>query len=310
MKTGIVLPHIGPHVTRENIISLAKMAEQEKFDSLWVGERLLWPLKPQTPFPSTPDGNLPTIYQNVLDPIETLTFVAANTQKIALGTSVIDMLFHNPVVLARRFATLDLLTNGRAICGLGIGWSKDEYQVSNVPFENKGARANEFIQALKKIWIDDIVEFKGKYYNIPASKIGPKPVQKPHIPIYLGGFSPNTFSRIAKYANGWLGAAGGPLEYLAKYIKMLRDQAKANSSRNPDELEIAILVFPQIDTSLTKQNNNNKNKKATLSGTIEEVGRDLRKIKEMGANHVIFGFTAMHSRQVIDFVRQLSGFLV
>jgi alkanesulfonate monooxygenase SsuD/methylene tetrahydromethanopterin reductase-like flavin-dependent oxidoreductase (luciferase family) len=132
-----------------------------------------------------------------------------------LGTSVIDMLFHNPVVLARRFATLDLLTNGRAICGFGIGWSKDEYQVSNVPYENESARANEFIEALKKIWIDDIVEFKGKYYNIPASKIGPKPVQKPHIPIYLGGFSPNTFSRIAKYANGWLGATGGPLEYLA-----------------------------------------------------------------------------------------------
>jgi probable F420-dependent oxidoreductase len=309
MKTGIVLPHMGPHVTRDNIISLAKMAEQEKVDSLWVGERLLWPLKPQTPFPSTPDGNLPTIYQNVLDPIETLTFVAANTQKIALGTSVIDMLFHNPVVLARRFATLDLLTNGRTICGLGIGWSKDEYQVSNVPYENKGARADEFIEALKKIWIDDIVEFKGKYYNIPASKIGPKPVQKPHIPIYLGGFSPNTFSRIAKYANGWLGAVGGPLEYLASSIKMLRDKAiKVNSSRNPDELEIAVLVFPQIDTSLSKQKNNNK--KNTLSGTIDEVGRDLQKIKEMGASHVIFGFMDMDSKQVIDSVRQLSGFLV
>jgi probable F420-dependent oxidoreductase len=243
MKTGIVLPHMGPHATRENIISLAKMAEQEKFYSLWVGERLLWPLKPQTPTPLTPDGNLPTIYQNVFDPIETLTFVAANTQEIALGTSVIDMLFHNPVVLARRFATLDLLSDGRAICGLGIGWSKDEYQVSNVPYENKGARADEFIQALKKIWTDDIVEFKGKYYNISASKIGPKPVQKPHIPIYLGGFSPNTFSRIVKYANGWLGGVGGPLEYLANSIKMLRDQAvKANNSRNPDEVEIAILV--------------------------------------------------------------------
>ena len=119
MKTGIVLPHMGPHATGQNIISLAKMAEQEKFDSLWVGERLLWPLKPQTPSGLTPDGSLSTIYQNVFDPIETLTYVAANTQKIALGTSVIDMLFHNPVVLARRFATLDLLSEGRAICGFG-----------------------------------------------------------------------------------------------------------------------------------------------------------------------------------------------
>ena len=310
MKTGIVLPHMGPHATGQNITSLAKMAEQEKFDSLWVGERLLWPLKPQTPSGLTADGSLSTMYQNVFDPIETLTYVAANTQKIALGTSVIDMLFHNPVVLARRFATLDLLSDGRAICGLGIGWLKDEYQVSNVPYENKGARADEFIEALKKIWTDDIVEFKGKYYNIPASKIGPKPVQKPHIPIYMGGFSRNTFSRIAKYANGWLGAVNGPLEYLANSIKILRDQAvKANNSRNPDELEIATLVFPQIDTSPpTKQNNTNK--KATLSGTIDEVGSDLRKIKEMGADHVIFGFMDMDSKQVIDTVKQLSGFLI
>ena len=261
MKTGIVLPHMGPHATRENIISLAKMAEQEKFDSLWVGERLLWPINPQNPYPGTKDGKFPEDWQYIFDPLETLTFVAANTQKIALGTSVIDMLFHNPVILARRFATLDLLSDGRVICGLGIGWSKDEYQVSNVPYENKGALADEFIEALKKIWTEDVVEFKGKYYNIPASKIGPKPVQKPHIPIYLGGFSPNTFSRIAKYANGWVGVVGGSLEYLANSIKMLRDQvAKANNNRDPDELEIATLVFPQIDTSPTKQNNNTNKK--------------------------------------------------
>src|SRR5438874_2945933 len=104
--------------------------------------------------------SLPSEYQTIFDPLETLTFVGANTKKIALGTSVIDMLFHNPVILARRFATLDVLSEGRAICGLGIGWSKDEYQVSNIPYENKGARADEFIQALKKIWTDDVVEFK------------------------------------------------------------------------------------------------------------------------------------------------------
>ncbi|MGI8832879.1 MAG: LLM class flavin-dependent oxidoreductase [Nitrososphaeraceae archaeon] len=165
---------------------------------------------------ATPDGSLPTFYQTVLDPLETLTFVAVSTSKIALGTSVIDMLFHNPVILARRFATLDILSEGRAIAGLGIGWSKDEYRVSNIPFENKGKRADEFVQALKKIWTEDIVDFKGEYYNIPPSKIGPKPIQKPHIPIYLGGFVPKTF------ADGWLAAQNGPLEYLDNCIKALR----------------------------------------------------------------------------------------
>jgi probable F420-dependent oxidoreductase len=289
-------------------MSLAKMAEQEHFDSLWVGERLLWPLEPQTPYPGNPDGSLPTLYQNVFDPIETLTYVAANTNKIALGTCVIDMLFHNPVILARQFATLDVLSEGRAICGLGMGWSKDEYQASNIPFEHKGERADEFVQVLKKIWTDDVVEFKGKFYNLPASKIGPKPIQKPYIPLYLGGFAPNTFSRIAKYANGWLGSAGGSLEYLTNGIKMLSDQA-VKSNRNSNELKIATLAFPQIDTSSpTKQANTNQ--RVPLSGTIEEVGDDLRKIKQMGVDHMIFGFMRMDSKEVIETVKQLSRFLM
>jgi alkanesulfonate monooxygenase SsuD/methylene tetrahydromethanopterin reductase-like flavin-dependent oxidoreductase (luciferase family) len=94
-----------------------------------------------------------------------------------------DMLFHTPVILARRFATLDVLSEGRGIAGFGIGWSKDEYQVSNIPFQNRGKRADEFVQVLKRIWTDDVVEFKGKYYSISASKIGPKPIQKPHPPV-------------------------------------------------------------------------------------------------------------------------------
>ena len=141
LKVGITLPQAGQQATRENVIQTAQQAEKEGFDSLWVFERLLWPINPQTPwgFSVTPDGSLPIEHQIVLDPLETLTYVAANTNKIALGTCV-DMLFHNPVVLARRFATLDVLSEGRTIYGLGIGWSKDEYQVSNIPFRDRGKR--------------------------------------------------------------------------------------------------------------------------------------------------------------------------
>jgi len=192
LKIGIVSPELGQQATRENVLQTAKIAENEGIDSLWVGERLLWPLNPQTPSPGSPDGSLSVELQIVLDPLETLTYIAANTNKIMLGTSVIDMLFHNPVILAKRFATLDVLSEGRIVAGLGIGWSRDEYQVSNIPFNDRGKRADEFIQVLKKIWVDDVVEFKGEYYNIPASIIKPKPTQKPHIPIYLGGYSQRT----------------------------------------------------------------------------------------------------------------------
>jgi probable F420-dependent oxidoreductase len=205
MQVGLRLPQTGRNLaTKENIIYLAKQAENAGFNSLWVLERLIWPINPHDKYPGTIDGKFPEEWQYIFDPLETLTFAAANTSKIVLGTSVIDMLFHNPVILARRFATLDVLSEGRAIAGCGIGWSKDEYEVSSISFKDRGKRADEYLQILKKIWTDDIVEFRGQFYNILASKIGPKPIQKPHIPIYLGGYSQKTFARIANHANGWI----------------------------------------------------------------------------------------------------------
>ncbi len=312
MKIGIVAPQFGPPATRENILQTAKAVEQEEgIDSLWVAERLLWPLNPQTPYPGSPDGSLPIESQNVLDPLETLTYIAANTDKIMLGTSVIDMLFHNPVILARKFATLDVLSEGRVIAGLGIGWSKDEYHVSNVPFNNRGKRADEFIQALKKIWVEDVVEFKGDYYNIPASIIGPKPIQKPHIPIYLGGFSSHTFTRIINYdTNGWLGGIGGPLEHLENTMKMVKDNAnKAN--RDPNKFQVILLTFPKILDS-NSQATNTEDKRFPLTGTIDEIGNDVKRIKEIGINHIIFGFNFSHIKadidKIVDTTKQLSKF--
>ena len=306
MKIGLFLPQLGPQATKENVIQLSKQAEQEGFDSLWVLERLLWPLKPQVPYPATPDGSLPVEYQKVLDPLGLLTFVAANTSKIALGTSVIDMLFHNPVILARRFATLDVLSNGRVICGLGIGWSKDEFQVTNVPFERRGARADEFIQALREIWTKDVVQLDGKFYKIPASKIGPKPVQKPHPPIFLGGFSPKTFERIVKYANGWIGVVAGPLEYLENSIKMLRDEAK-RAGKDPNAFEILVLTSPQVMDSVSGKKGSQR---FPLTGTIAEVGSDLQRMKEIGVDHVIFNFNfspeGQNIEKVLNIAKQLS----
>ena len=311
MKVGITLPQAGEQSTTGNIVPTAKTAEVEGFDSLWVFERLLWPISPQTPYVATPDGSLPVEYQRVFDPLETLTFVAAKTNKITLGTSVIDILFHNPVVLARRFATLDVLSGGRAIAGLGIGWSKDEYQVSNIPFENKGKRADEFIQALKKIWTEDIVEFKGNYYNIPASKIGPKPIQKPRIPIFMGGFSPNTFKRIINYStNGWLGLIVGPLEYLDNTIKSMNEMA-SKANKDPNEFKTILLTYPNIVESKNEQLTN-ESQRFPLTGTIDQIGNDIKRIKKMGVDHIVFGYNFLPIGRDIDSVinksKELSKF--
>jgi probable F420-dependent oxidoreductase len=311
MKVGILLPHVGENATRESVLYITKQAEEEGLDSIWAIERLLWPVKPQTPYGGIPNAPIPVEYQNVLDPLDTLTYLAANTDRISLGTSIIDMLLHNPVVLARRFATLDVLSGGRVIAGFGLGWSKDEFDVSGIPFRHRGARADEYLQVLKRIWTDDVVEFRGQFYNIPASKIGPKPVQKPHPPILLGGFSPNTFSRVLNHANGWLPIAGfGPLEQLEQAISGLRE-ASSKANKNPSDIRVVVLSYPNVLDSYSQSSSSNQ-QRSPMSGTIDQIGTDIDRIKAMGAEHMIFGYAfspiGKDVKKMMEVTKQLARF--
>jgi probable F420-dependent oxidoreductase len=310
MKVGILLPQTGELAIRDNVLYVGKEAEKEGLDSVWVFERLLWPLKPQTPYGGIPNTPIPVEYQSVLDPLETLTYLAGNTERISLGTSIIDIFFHNPVTLARRFATLDVLSGGRVIAGLGIGWSKDEYDVSGIPYRHRGTRADEYMRLLKQIWTDDVVEFKGQFYNVPPSKIGPKPVQKPHPPILLAGFSPKTFPRIVNYADGWLPIAGfGPLEQLEQAINGLREDA-SKANKNPSDIRVVVLSYPNVLDS--SQGSSSNQQRLPMSGTIDQIGSDINRIKAMGAEHVIFGYAfspiGRDVKKMMEVTKQLARF--
>ena len=311
MKVGILLPQTGDLATSENILYIGKEAEKEGFDSVWVFERLLWPIKPQTPYGGVPNLPIPVEYQSVLDPLETLTYLAGNTQRISLGTSIIDILFHNPVILARRFATLDVLSGGRVIAGLGLGWSKDEYDASGIPFSHKGARADEYMQVLKRIWTDDVVEFRGQFYNIPASKIGPKPVQKPHPPILLGAYSPKAFPRIVNYADGWIPIAGSvPLEQQEQAINGLREAAR-KANKDPSNIRIFVLSYPNVLDSSSQSSSSNQ-PRSPMSGTIDQIGSDIDRFKAMGAEHIIFGYAfspiGRDVKKMMELTKQLARF--
>jgi probable F420-dependent oxidoreductase len=311
MKVGILLPHVGENATRESVLYIAKQAEDEGLDSIWAIERLLWPVKPQTPYGGIPNAPIPVEYQNVLDPLDTLTYLAADTDRISLGTSIIDMLFHNPVVLARRFATLDVLSGGRVIAGFGLGWSKDEFDASGIPFRHRGTRADEYLQVLKRIWTDDVAEFRGQFYNIPASKIGPKPVQKPHPPILLGGFSPKSFSRVVNHANGWIPIAGfAPLEQLEQAVNGLREAAR-KANKNPADIRVVVLSYPNVLDSSSESSSSNQ-QRSPMSGTIDQIGSDINRIKAMGAEHIIFGYAfsplGRDVKKMMEVTKQLATF--
>jgi alkanesulfonate monooxygenase SsuD/methylene tetrahydromethanopterin reductase-like flavin-dependent oxidoreductase (luciferase family) len=177
MKMGLVVPQFGINATKDNLINFIQLAEKEGFESLWVYDRMLYAINPQQHYPGTPNKReWPEYFKNNLDPLTTLSFIAANTTEVNLGTCIIDMLFHNPITLAKEFTTIDILSEGRTICGFGIGWSKEEYLAANIPYEKRGERANEILEVMKKVWKDDVVEYNGEFYKIPKSIINPKPI--------------------------------------------------------------------------------------------------------------------------------------
>jgi probable F420-dependent oxidoreductase len=293
MKVGCTLPQSGALASSENLTRVARRAEELGYDSVWVFERLLWPINPRDPYPPSRDGRWPVNFQNVFDPIETLTFVAAQTRNVRLGTSALVLPYHQPVQLARRLATLDVLSEGRLeICG-GVGWSRDEFEAVGAPFERRGARADELLEAMIAIWTRDPVRFEGQFYHIPESKIGPKPAQQPRPPIYLAGFGQYAFDRIAKFADGWNPAAVRDFESLEAQVGQLQETA-ARAGRPP--MEVVLTAFPFVtETSLGHV-------RRPLAGTLDELREDVKRLGRIGVTHVIFSIPEMTSApsQTID----------
>jgi len=283
MKAGFGLPNIGKVGTAEAISKVAQHAEALGYDSLWTIERLLWPVRPQTPYPVTPDGSLPEGYKYCLDPLDTLTFAAAQTQKITLGTSVLDIPYYNPVLLARRLTTLDQLSGGRLRVGLGLGWSQDEMDAAGADMKQRGARADEFLQVLKAIWTQDPVEFRGKFFRLPKSYISLKPVQKPHPPIYMAAFAPPALKRLATMADGW-NPVGIPIAGMAQMFAAIQEMAR-QAGRDPSRLSMVVRANLHITEKPQPDG------RAVFQGTVQQIKEDLAECSRIGVHEIIFDAT-------------------
>ena len=276
MRIGFFLPQIGPAANVDSITKIATVAEELRYDSLWVTDRLLYPTNPQTSYYG---GPLPEPYKRIFDPLETLTFAAAHTGRVALGTSVLDIPFYNPVILARQLTTLDVLSGGRLRVGFGLGWSKDEYDATGASMKIRGKRADEFIAVLKAIWTTDPAEFHGKYFQLPKSIIQPKPVQKPHPPIYLAAYSPGAMKRTAKLADGWM-PVGMPIDQVRSTTTQLKNLAK-DMGRDPADLKIIL----RYNFAITSQPQGKD--RPFFSGTFTQIKDDIASVKAYGPDELI-----------------------
>ena len=280
MRSGIVLPSIGAGVGPEELIRAARRAEELGYANLWVVERLLYPLAPRSAYPATPNGTLPPLYKHALTPLETLSFVASHTRRIGLGTSVLLMPLHNPVMLARQIATLDVLSGGRARVGLGQGWSVDELEAGGGATSRRGARADEYVRVLKTIWTTDPAEFAGEHYSLPKSILQPKPLQRPHPPIYLAAYVPSALERVARLADGWM-PSGVPLAAVGPMMDRARRQA-GEAGRDPAALELLIWAFLDVRDRPAGEG------RADFVGSLDEIRQDLETARGLGVTEIVF----------------------
>jgi probable F420-dependent oxidoreductase len=240
MKIGFFGINTGVFSTREAIIEVAKTTEDVGYESLWTGEHvvLVDPQSGSSPIP--PESNM-------VDTIASLAFLAGITEKIKLGSGIILLAQRNPVVLAKELAGIDVLSNGRLLFGVGVGYVKEEFDVIGVPFEERGARVTEHIEAIRALWVEDRPSFDGQFTQISGVQSNPRPIQKPHPPIIIGGSSTPAYKRAVKQGNGWYGFYED-VETTASSIKGLKEAAlKYERPAELGELEITMTPPGPVD---------------------------------------------------------------
>ena len=241
MKIGLFACNMGACADPAVAMRVARAAESAGFDSLWAGEHVV------LPDPQVPPSPLPPLAA-MLDPTVSLAFLAAQTKTIRLGTGIIILPQRNPLVLAKELASLDVLSGGRLIFGIGIGYLKPEFDALGIPFDHKGARTEDYLRAMLALWTMESPRFDGRFVSFSGIQARPQPVQKPHPETVFGGNTPAAYSRAARLANGWYGFALG-VEAAGKAIAGVRDACEKHGRRFKD-LEVSITPAPERDRLL------------------------------------------------------------
>src|SRR5229473_1098998 len=244
MKFGLFGINFGPCANPTTAAATARAAEAAGFDSVWTGEHIVLP-EPQAP-PSPVPADTPFI-----DSAVALAYVAGQTKTIRLGTGIIILAQRNPVVLAKELASVDVLSGGRLIFGIGIGYLKPEFDAIGAPFDHKGQRSEEFLAAMIALWSMEKPEYHGRFVSFGGINAMPRPVQKPHPEIVFGGHTPQAFSRAARLAKGWFGFALD-VEGTGKCVDGLR-AACEQAGRRFEDLEVSVAPRGRVDRDAAKR---------------------------------------------------------
>ena len=249
MKFGTFITSLRP----ERIASNIRKAEETGFESAWIGEHLILPVKYESKYPYSPDGRFPAPSDVPFhDPMLALAYAAAVTSTIKLATGVFVVPLRNAITTAKAVASLDVLSNGRVIFGIGIGWFAEEFAAAGAIFKDRALRTREYIEAMKALWTDEDPVYRGKTITVEGVRFNPKPVQKPHPPIVVGGTSDLAIKRTIRYGDGWYAIARS-MDEARNLIAKLRGEQRAANRTRPVEITLSLRTGHPLTLGEVKQ---------------------------------------------------------
>jgi probable F420-dependent oxidoreductase len=242
MKIGVFVPVAGANANPEFLQAVGQAVEERGFESVWAAEHVVLFDDYDSRYPYAPDGRFPGGGDSgLLEPFTALTFLAGVTRHVRLGTGICLVSQRNPVYTAKQVADLDVLSGGRVDFGVGIGWLREEFEVLQMPFEQRADRCREHLEVMKALWGDEVSEYRGDHYRLRPCRMYPKPVQQPHPPVHVGGESDAALRRVAEFGQGWYSfnrtpaGLGDPLRRL--------DQLLADRDRRRADVQVTVCPY-------------------------------------------------------------------
>jgi probable F420-dependent oxidoreductase len=291
MQFGVALPNFGRLGTRQALVEIARAAEDLGYASVWTTDHVMMSRGQDEP------------YGSILEAFVALSWAAAVTSRVQLGTSVIVVPLRQPVLIAKQAATLDYLSDGRLILGVGAGWNQREFGFLGMPFDNRGRRFDEAIRMMRELWTSPDPRFDGEFVQFGDVLFGPKPAQAGGPPIWLGGSTPAALRRAARLCDGWQPVGATP-EAVASGLQTIREQAGERRVVGSVRLRAA------LGRGLPEQRGANGQVHASLSGSTDDVLRQVSAYAEAGVEHMLIGFPTQDQSEFLDQLRLFADQIV
>jgi len=304
VEFGLSLPGRGPLAGLDVVLRIAEKADSLRYSSLFVTDHVVMPVSSaKSVYPYTTSGKFPGgLAQDYLEPLVLLSHLAHATARVRLGVSVLVVPYRNPLLAAKMLATTDVLSRGRVILGAGVGWLREEFEALGAPpFEERGSVTDEYLKLMRAAWTTDPVTFEGKYYTARDIHVLPKPVQRPAIPVWIGGHTGAALRRVGTIGDGWHPIAMRPPallvpdEYAAK-VKEIHGWAR-RAGRDPRSITLTIRVPMEVRGKRAKAAAGDR---PLFQGTADEVAADIRRYQALGVSHFVFDHTVQELRAVIS----------